>query len=234
LRFGFSKTGSLAWISHLDTLRLLDRALRRSGLPVSFSGGFHPMPRLQIALPLPLGVEGFGEWLDLDCWEPLEADQARQLLQRELPEELRLLSAVAVPLAGPSLSQELSSARWRFALRPEGPGDPALAGGEAEWPDAQEWEAALSELRSRESWIWHDRDKKGRPRQRECRPALRQVSLSRHDRAEAWVEVQLETSIDGQGFGLRPEHLRGWLSEQLRRPLRLGAMRREGLQLRPC
>jgi hypothetical protein len=48
------------------------------------------------------------------------------------------------------------------------------------------------------------------------------------------VEVQLETSIDGQGFGLRPEHLRGWLSEQLQRPLRLGAMQREGLQLRPC
>ena len=56
LRIGFAKTGSLALISHLDTLRMLERALRRSGLPVSFSGGFHPLPRLQLALPLPLGV----------------------------------------------------------------------------------------------------------------------------------------------------------------------------------
>ncbi|MFM7515090.1 MAG: TIGR03960 family B12-binding radical SAM protein, partial [Cyanobium sp.] len=58
LRIGFAKTGSLALISHLDLLRLLERALRRTGLPVSFTGGFHPLPRLQVALALPLGVEG--------------------------------------------------------------------------------------------------------------------------------------------------------------------------------
>ena len=227
LRFGFSKTGSLAWISHLDTLRLLDRALRRSGLPVSFSGGFHPMPRLQVGLPLPLGVEGLGEWLDLDCCEPLDAEQARQLLQQQLPDEFRLLSGVAVPVAGPSLSQELLAAHWRFAL---GPG----AAEEAAWPEAEAWEEALATLRGEESWVWHDHDKKGRPRQRECRSALLQVRLSHHAPQGAAVELDLQTSIDRQGFGLRPEHLRGWLSEHLRRPLRLGGMRREALLLRPC
>ncbi|MFN9546601.1 MAG: TIGR03960 family B12-binding radical SAM protein [Cyanobacteriota bacterium] len=234
LRFSFSKSGSLAWISHLDTLRLLDRALRRSGLPVSFSGGFHPMPRLQLALPLPLGVEGCGEWLDLDCCEPIEADQARQLLQRQLPDELRLLSGQTVPVAGPSLSQELTAAHWRFALRPGAPGDPVAEGPEAAWPEAEAWEDALEALKERESWIWHDHDKKGRPRQRDCRPALRQVRLSRHARQAPLVELELETSIDAQGFGLRPEHLRGWLSERLERPLGLGWMRREALLLRSC
>ncbi len=61
LRFGFSKTGSLALIGHLDTLRLLERALRRSALPVSFSAGFHPLPRLRV--PLPPGT--FTYWLSL-------------------------------------------------------------------------------------------------------------------------------------------------------------------------
>jgi hypothetical protein len=96
------------------------------------------------------------------------------------------------------------------------------------------WEAALDALRASESWIWHDHDKKGRPRQRDCRPALRQVRLSRHARQEGWVELELDTSIDPQGFGLRPEHLRGWLSARLETPLRLGWMRREALILRAC
>ena len=55
LRFGFSKTGSLAWIGHLDTQRLLDRALRRSGLPVSFSGGFQPHATAAVRPASPFG-----------------------------------------------------------------------------------------------------------------------------------------------------------------------------------
>jgi radical SAM family uncharacterized protein/radical SAM-linked protein len=239
LRLGFRKTGSLAWISHLDTMRLLDRALRRSGLPVSFSGGFHPMPRLQIALPLPLGVEGFGEWLDLEWAETLAAGEARERLQRELPEEFQLVSCVEVPLAGPSLSQELSAALWRFDLRPMERGEPAPAQPEATapesaWPGAETWEEALEALRGSESWIWHDQDKKGRPRQRDCRPALRQVRLLRHDPQQPLVALELETALDHQGFGVRPEHLRSWLSERLGQPLRLGHLRREALLLQPC
>jgi hypothetical protein len=60
------------------------------------------------------------------------------------------------------------------------------------------------------------------------------VRLSHHALRGASVELDLQTSIDRLGFGLRPEHLRGWLSEHLRRPLRLGGMRREALLLRPC
>jgi hypothetical protein len=60
------------------------------------------------------------------------------------------------------------------------------------------------------------------------------VRLSRHARQEGWVELELETSIDDRGFGLRPEHLRGWLSSRLEMPLRPGWMRREALILRAC
>ncbi|MFM1798953.1 MAG: hypothetical protein RLZZ117_1231 [Cyanobacteriota bacterium] len=247
LRFGFRKTGSLAWISHLDTVRLLDRALRREGLPVSFSGGFHPMPRLQIALPLPLGVEGHGEWLDLEFCEPVEAEEVRQRWQRQLPAAFHLLTALAVPVAGPSLSQELTAARWRFALRPARPPEPtadhppsvapfpcSAPASAVAWPESEAWGEALAAMRELESWIWQDHDKKGRPRQRECRPSLRQVRLCGHDAAEPQVELELETLIDGQGFGLRPEHLRSWLSSHFGQPLRLGEMRREALLLRTC
>ncbi|MEB3155829.1 MAG: TIGR03960 family B12-binding radical SAM protein [Cyanobacteriota bacterium] len=255
LRFGFRKTGSLAWISHLDTVRLLDRSLRREGLPVSFTGGFHPMPRLQLALPLPLGVEGTGEWLDLEFCEPVEPEEMRERWQRQLPADLHLLSAVVVPVAGPSLSRELAAARWSFALRPEAAQEPVAFAPDAaapdavaqdavaqapaapaavDWPEAETWEEALAALRAQESWIWHDHDKKGRPRQRECRPSLRLARLRRHDGPASRVELELETTIDGQGFGVRPEHLRAWLSERLGQPLRLAEMRRDSLLLRTC
>ena len=230
LRLGFSKRGTLAWISHLDTLRLLHRALRRSGLPVSYTGGFHPLPRLQIALPLPLGVEGLEEWLDLELVEPLEAPQVLQRLQQELPDGLQLQSCTVVPLQGPSLSQELEGARWRFSLQMESGGLEAPPG--RGWPEAEAWESALQTLMQSDSWIWNDHDKKGRPRQRDCRPALRQVLLARHEGPSKAVELILETRIDAQGFGVRPEHLRSWLSTHLERPLGLGPQKREALFLR--
>ena len=231
LRVEFSKTDSLAWISHLDTLRLLDRALRRAGLPVSFSGGYHPMPHLRVALPLPLGVEGLGEWLDLDLVHPVDPALARRLLQRELPQGLRLLSCASVPLSGQSLSQEVEGARWRFVLSPAEEGISSMP-----WPEAHQWEGALRTLMRKEEWWWHDRDKKGRPRQRDCRAALREITLagleSSPGQGEA-VELWMESAIDAQGFGVRPEHVRVWLSEHLERPLRLGRPRREALLLRP-
>ena len=73
LRIRFAKTGSMALLSHLDLVRMLERALRRSGLPISFTGGFHPLPRLQMALALPLGAEAHGEWMDMEFSEPLDS-----------------------------------------------------------------------------------------------------------------------------------------------------------------
>ncbi|MEB3194546.1 MAG: TIGR03960 family B12-binding radical SAM protein [Cyanobacteriota bacterium] len=230
LRVGFSKRGAMAWISHLDTLRLLHRALRRSGLPVSFTGGFHPLPRLQIALPLPLGVEGLEEWFDLELVEPLEAPQVFQRLQEELPDGLRLHSCRVVPMHGPSLSQELAGALWRFSLQPE---DSPIRPMDQEWPEAHHWERALQALMGSDTWIWSDHDKKGRPRQRDCRPALRRIELTRHDAANQQVDLLLDTRIDVQGFGVRPEHVRGWLSGHLQLPLRLGQQQRQALLLSP-
>ena len=153
-----------------------------------------------------------------------------QRLQQELPDGLRLQSCAVVPLQGPSLSQELEGARWHFSLQgesnaSEGPGLP--------WPAAEHWEGALDALMQSDSWIWNDQDKKGRSRQRDCRPALRRISLARHAGAGNGVELLLETGIDAQGFGVRPEHLRVWLSDHLALPLRLGPQTRAALLLKP-
>lgn len=225
LRIGFAKTGSLALISHLDTLRMLERALRRTGLPVSFTGGFHPLPRLQLALSLPLGAIGLGEWLDLEFTEPVDPGVVRQRLQAELTPEFVLLSAAQVPVFGPSLSQELEAACWQFELREASTGLSPLG-----WPS---WQQAVDALLSHESLIWQDRDKKGRPRQRDCRPALLSLDLVAEagDRA---VSLRLQAAIDQQGRSLRPQQIQHWLAEQVERPLHVSALCRQALLLRSC
>ena len=222
LRIGFSKSGSLALISHLDTLRLLERALRRSGLPVSFTGGFHPLPRLQLALPLPLGVEGLGEWMDLEFVDCVDPAAVRSRLQAELPPGFQLLSAQSVEVFGASLSQQLEAARWRIQLKPASDQD---------LPSLGQWQQAVAALLAAPALIWQDTDKKGRPRQRDCREALLGLSVTME--AAGSVMLELDAAIDSSGRSLRPEQLQHWLAQELNRTLFLGRLQRQALLLKP-
>ncbi|MER3452927.1 MAG: radical SAM protein, partial [Acidimicrobiia bacterium] len=56
-RFRFTKLGKVRWTSHRDVARMWERALRKAGLPVAYSGGFAPRPRLAFGLALPTGYE---------------------------------------------------------------------------------------------------------------------------------------------------------------------------------
>ena len=65
-RLLFEKTGNAVWISHLDLMRLFQRAFKRAGLPLKHTQGFNPRPSVSIALPLSLGMESYCELLDFD------------------------------------------------------------------------------------------------------------------------------------------------------------------------
>ena len=225
LRIRFAKTGSMALLSHLDLVRMLERALRRSGLPISFTGGFHPLPRIQIALALPLGAEAHGEWMDMEFSEPLDSGTFQQALQPLIPREIQLLQVSDVPVSAPSLSQHICGAVWSFdLLRLAGPNERGAGA---------DWSSALTALMACEQLIWHDTDKKGRPRQRDCRPALRNLQPlcePSHDR----IRLRLEAEVDPMGRSLRPAQIQHWLSEQLGGALELRALCRDELQLMQC
>ena len=65
-RLLFEKTGNAIWISHLDLMRLFQRAFKRAGLPLTHTHGFNPRPSVSIAMPLSVGVESVCELLDFD------------------------------------------------------------------------------------------------------------------------------------------------------------------------
>ena len=92
-RLLFEKTGNAVWISHLDLMRVFQRAFKRAGLALTHTNGFNPRPSVSIALPLPVGVESRCELLDFDLDGDLVADEEICVrLNRSLIEGVRVLS----------------------------------------------------------------------------------------------------------------------------------------------
>ena len=92
-RLLFEKTGNAIWISHLDLMRLFQRAFKRAGLPLTHTQGFNPRPSVSIALPLSVGVESKCELLDFDldgC--SVFCDEIRDKLNHALVDGIRVLS----------------------------------------------------------------------------------------------------------------------------------------------
>lgn len=82
----FEKTGNARYISHLDLMRLFQRAFKRAGLPLKHTQGFNPRPSVSIALPLSLGVESLCELLDFDLEVPVDCGEIREKLNASLVE----------------------------------------------------------------------------------------------------------------------------------------------------
>lgn len=91
-RLLFSKKGNAVWISHLDLMRLFQRAFKRAGLPLTHTQGFNPRPSVSIALPLSVGVESSCELLDFDLeGDPVSDEEIQERLNRLLVEGIRVL-----------------------------------------------------------------------------------------------------------------------------------------------
>lgn len=115
-RINYAKRGRIRFISHLDVMRALTRALCRAGLPLAYSKGFNPRPRLSMGPALPLGYESESEWVDVTLAEEIPARTVRERLGKTLPEGLDLLSAEQAPASLPRLSHA-SSALYMVQLR---------------------------------------------------------------------------------------------------------------------
>lgn len=91
-RLLFEKTGRGVWISHLDLMRLFQRAFKRAGLPLTHTQGFNPRPSVSIALPLSVGVESICELLDFDLdGQTVPNDEIAERLNRALVDGVKIL-----------------------------------------------------------------------------------------------------------------------------------------------
>lgn len=93
LRVKFTKKGYLKYISHLDMMRLFQRAFRRGNIPIKYSQGFNPQPKLSIANPLALGIESEEEFMDIELYEKISEKEFIKIMNKELPEGIKILDA---------------------------------------------------------------------------------------------------------------------------------------------
>src|SRR3954466_1050052 len=85
VRIRFSKLGKVRFTSHRDVARIWERALRRATVPVAYTEGFSPHPKLSFGLALSTGHESLGEYLDIELTEPLDTEDLKARLDPCLP-----------------------------------------------------------------------------------------------------------------------------------------------------
>ncbi|MBM3119258.1 MAG: DUF2344 domain-containing protein [Chloroflexi bacterium] len=141
LRLKFSRGEELKFLSHLDLMRLWERALRRAGLPLAYSEGFTPHPQIALAAPLAVGVTSQTELMDvfLSRWVPPHFFIAQ--VKEQLPRGIDLLEVWAVGLNVPSLQSQVRFVEYKVEVETE-----------KGW---QEIKSALQSLLSAREIPWH-------------------------------------------------------------------------------
>jgi radical SAM family uncharacterized protein/radical SAM-linked protein len=104
IRVVFKKTGDMRFLGHLETMRALERGARRARIPLAFSGGYHPKPKITFALALPMGIEGEAEWADFELLESWPPEKLMAGMNQNLPTGLEILKAWKAPYEGQALN----------------------------------------------------------------------------------------------------------------------------------
>lgn len=184
----------MRYTSHLDLQRTWERWLRRASLPVYYSQGYTPRPKLQIGMALPLGFTAQRELLDLWLEEEIENSAMLAALRGSRPPGLRVIDVARVPLHDPTLQTQVQSAVYR-AILPEG-FDPQ--------PEVSALLAAKHALRER----------RGKPY--DLRPLIEKLESRRDDTGKENLYMRLSALEGATGrpdevlleLGIDPDHAR--------------------------
>lgn len=196
VRLRFSKLGKVRFTSHRDTARIWERAMRRADLPVAYSEGFSPRPRLSFGLALSTGHESLGEYLDVDL--DLRADQVditgfTARFDSALPAGFAVQGATVVEPGTPSLQEAVTSCTWRMEVTGA---DQGVVG------------AAVERLLDADQLVV-TRERKGRDVTEDLRPALLELALAGPTPSGTELVAELAT----QPRALRPGDLIGAIAD---------------------
>jgi radical SAM-linked protein len=114
LRVRYAKRGRLRFTSHRDFSRAFERAVVRAAVPIAYSSGFSPHPRISYAGAAPTGAASEAEYLEIGLAAVCDPDQVRAALDEALPPGLDVLEVVESP--GGALADLLQGSRWRIRV----------------------------------------------------------------------------------------------------------------------
>ncbi len=145
LRIRFSRGQEIKFISHLDLIRLWQRALHRAGVSLAYSEGFSPHPRISLAAPLPVGVTSEAELMDVVCAEWVSPHWFAAGASQQLPAGIEILQVYQIALTLPSLQSQVHYAEYRVEVETK--------------KRREDVESAIAGLLSAEHLSWrHQRD----------------------------------------------------------------------------
>ncbi len=115
IRLRYAKRGRLRFSSHRDFARAFERSLRRAGVPMAYSAGFSPHPKISYLGAVPTGVGSEAEYLEIQLWRRVDPEAVRAALDEVLPDGLDIVEAVEA--GSGSLAERIEASQWRLELR---------------------------------------------------------------------------------------------------------------------
>jgi radical SAM-linked protein len=116
LRIKFSRGEEIKFISHLDIVRLWQRAFSRAGIEIAYSTGFTPHPRISLAAPLPLGVTSEAELMDIFCIKGVAPQFFSSAVNQQLPPGMTVDKVYPISYDLPSLQSQISHAEYKVEV----------------------------------------------------------------------------------------------------------------------
>lgn len=112
IRVTFSKLNALKYTGSLDMHRIWERSFRRAGLPLAYSQGFHPQPRINQALPLPLGMTSRNDLVEFWLEQAMDVEEIAKILRQSVPPGLEITTIESIDVRAPSLPLQVISAQY--------------------------------------------------------------------------------------------------------------------------
>ena len=194
LRVWFGKLGNMALVSHLDLVRLFERVIRRAVLPVAYTNGFHPSPRIMIANALPLGATSSGEVVDFELTQVMDVEQFKAQLAEKMPEDMPIYQVEAVDLKAPAATQILAKAEYWLTVAA------------METTCIQQWQDWVNKVKSSQEILWEKTTKSGKKTQVNLLHRLFELEVKEVVKDNSIV-LRYVGSCRNDGTLLRPEHL---------------------------
>ena len=189
LRLKFGRGEELKYLSHLDLMRLWERALRRAGLPPAYSEGFSPHPRISLAAPLPVGVTSSSELMDVFLEKRIAQGFFIQKVAAQLPQGMAILDVSPVSIQLPSLQSRLRQAEYAVEIEATETGEQV--------------KERLAALLSKEQFSWHHARDTGE-RFYDLRALIKDLWLI--EKTEAGCKIGMRLLCGPMGSG-RPEQV---------------------------
>lgn len=212
LRAKFSKGEEVKYISHLDTLRTFERAVRRAGIPIAYSHGFNPRPQMSFGLPLSVGVTSDAEYVDLELENEIPVKEFIQKLNNNLPKGFNVTDAEYFN-SKESLMASIRAASYQIGTYTE------------DRRNMEEVKHCIEQFMDRDVIII-EKESKGNIKKVDIRPYIYEIKIIEFNENTVILSMTLSA---GSIFNLKPEPVLKALSEFCQCNMSIRKIHRVGL-----